>query len=186
MIVTLLSVLLAGAGGQAAALPSEGALCSLAESLLLWSPPISEQGCVLPFAMDCGRKGLFAADGRPVVRFRYRGDERATWAFPNAPCGARGIWLYKTGGEMPPGAGLYLQVFLERIRPREIKFDLTLGGPPEGTLGCGEFHGIARYVKGKWKLFLTHMGPPRIQDNPSCRFTKEQVFHCNEGGPTSR
>jgi hypothetical protein len=126
MIAIIFATLLGGTAGQVADIPSEGMLCSLAEALLVWSPPIFDDGCVQPLAMHCGRSGVFATDGRPVVRFRYKGDGRAKWAFPNSPCAARGIWLYKTGGRMPPGAHDYLQVSLDRIRPGEIQFDLAL------------------------------------------------------------
>jgi hypothetical protein len=190
MMAIILAAFLVGTGGQDAKSPSEGMLCSLAEALLVWSPPDGDdRGCIEPLAMRCGRGGVFASDGRAVVRFRYKGDSRARWAFPNAPCAARGIWLYKTRGRMPTGAHEYLQVFLDNIRPGEIEFDLTLGAPPEGTFGCGEFHGVAQYKNGKWELFSVRFTPDperRIPVNPNCQFTKEQVFNCSGGGPTSR
>ena len=89
---------------------------------------------------------------------------------------------------MPPGAFDYLQVHLDRVRPREVKFTITLGSPPDGTLGCGKFRGIARYKKGKWKLVSDDVFSPNIRRpvNPRCQFTKEEVFHCNEGEPSNR
>jgi hypothetical protein len=181
MLSTLLTLILAG-GGQSNGLPSEPLLCSLAEALLIWSPPVdgAGDGCVLPFAMGCGGRALFAGDGRPVVGLFYKGADKGSWAYPNDPCAARGLWLYKRGGRMPPGAHEMLKVDISRARPLEVWFTLT-EGDANGTAGCGEFRGIARYKNGKWELVLTQPGPSRTQDNPSCQFTKEQVFHCNDG-----
>jgi hypothetical protein len=82
---------------------------------------------------------------------------------------------------MPPGARDYLQVYFQRVRPREIHFDMTLGAPPDGTLGCGEFRGVAQYKNGKWKLFSTGFWRHRrVPDRPWCHYTREQVFDCEE------
>ena len=189
MLTTILASLLAVGGGNPADLPSEQALCSLADALVVWSPPVPGEGCVSPLAKGCGGKLLVASDGRPVVRFRYKGDKNATWAYPKSPCSDRGVWLYRTDGQMPAGAGGYLQVYLDRISRREIRFNLSMGSPPDTIMGCGEFNGIARYARGRWRLFLTGFRPyPNrpLPENPKCHFTKEEVLDCTEGGPTWR
>ena len=167
--------------------PSEPLLCSLADALLVWSPPVAGTGCILPFAMsDCTRAGLFADDHRPVFRFSYDGAAKAGWGYPKDSCAARGIWLSRPDGQMPPGASLYVEVSLERMKPREVTFTLTLG-TDGGTLGCGAFMGVARFAKGRWKLIGINGGRPiRKRDNPTCRFTKAEVLGCNDGGLTRR
>jgi hypothetical protein len=88
---------------------------------------------------------------------------------------------------MPPGASEYVQVFLDRVRPREVTFTMNLGAPPDSTAGCGEFRGVARYKNGRWKLIgMNGQRPIRKHDNPACNFTKEQVLGCDEGGLTRR
>ena len=189
MLTAILASILAVGGGNPAELPSEQALCSLADALVVWSPPVPGEGCVSPLAKGCGGKLLVASDGRPVVRFRYKGDKDARWAYPKSPCSDRGVWLYKTDGQMPVGAVGYLQVDLDRISRREIRFNLSMGSPPDTIMGCGEFNGVARYARGRWRLFLTGIRPhPNrpLPENPKCHFTKSEVLDCIEGGPTSR
>lgn len=188
MIFQLIIFILSGASSLSTELPSEPMLCSLAESLLTWSPPMSGEGCTVPFAMGCGRRSLFADDGKPVVRLVLDGEEKAKWAYPAAPCAERGIWLYRSEGEMPPGATAYLQVFLDRVKRREVSFVVNIGSPPHSSAGCGEYSGIARFNGGKWKLYTKAVSPPArgLPNNQKCEFSKEEVFHCNEGGPTSR
>jgi hypothetical protein len=161
-------------------------LCSLADALLVWSPPDPGAGCILPFAMsDCSRNGLFSDDRRPVFRFSYAGAAQAGWGYPKNSCGARGIWLSRPDGPMPPGASIYIEISLERMKPREVTFTMTLGADG-GTFGCGEFRGLARFAKGQWKVVGMNGGRPiRKRDNPACRYTKEHVLG-RHGGLTSR
>jgi hypothetical protein len=182
-----IAYLLAAAATQTTSPPSERLLCSLADALLVWSPPDPGTGCILPFAMsDCTRAGLFANDRRPVFRFSYEGAAESGWGYPKDSCGARGIWLSRPNGQMPPGASIYVEVSLERVKLREVAFTMTLGADG-GTLGCGSFRGIAYLRKGRWKVIGVNGGRPiRKRDNPACRYTKEQVLGCSDGGLTGR
>jgi hypothetical protein len=187
-MTTAIAYILAVVAAQSSALPNERMLCSLADALLVWSPPDDrDDGCIPPFAVtDCGRGGLFATDRRPVFRFTYDGEKDASLGYPKDSCGARGIWLFGTSGQMPPGSFKYIHVELDRMRRREVMFTMTLGSDG-GTYGCGQFRGVARLKEGRWKITGLNGGRPiRKHDNPDCRYTKEEVLGCKDGGLTSR
>ena len=160
----------------------EKLLCSLADALLVWSPPETGNVCSPPFPMiGCGQRGIFAKDRRPVFRFTYGGEKAASRGYPKDSCGARGIWLYGANRKMPPGSTTYIDVELYRTPADELGFTMTFGFRG-GTLGCGSFRGIARLEEGRWTI-VDQNGE---REKPGCTYTKEQVLGCKDGGLTSR
>ena len=160
----------------------EKLLCSLADALLVWSPPEPGNLCGPPFPMiGCGQRGIFAKDRRPVFRFTYGGQKVAGRGYPKDPCAARGIWLYGANRRMPPGSSTYIDVDLNRTTAGELRFMMTFGFRG-GTLGCGSSRGVARLEEGRWIL----VDQDGKLEKPGCTYTKEQVLGCKDGGLTSR